>query len=566
MVIATRPTPEQFAAADWAAILPLYDALASRPLNTGDADAWLADWSALDEAVEEAQERASVAYTIDTLDPAKEAIHLRFSGEIAPRMHEQRVRLAMRLLELGYTRDDLTTLLRRFRNQVELFREANVPLNAELQKLNARYQKITGAFMVDWDGVEKTIPQLAPYLLSHDRAVRERALRTMAEPYVERRDELADIFDRQYALRQEVARNAGFAHYRDFAHRENDRFDYTPDDCERFHAAVEETVVPAAERLLARRRRQMGLDTLRPWDLQPDPLGRPPLKPFDEVGTLIDRGTTIFARVDPTLGGYFKMMADEGLLDLDSRKGKAPGGYCTGFPYSKRPFIFMNAVGVANDVDTLLHEAGHAFHEFEADRLPLLWQRFPGAEMAEVGSMAMELLAAPFLAAEDGGYYSAEDARRARIEHLQSIILMFPHIAAVDAFQHWIYTSGEGHDRDARDAAWLRIQDRFMRGVDWSGLTAERLARWYRQLHIFLFPFYYIEYGIAQLGALQVWRNSLRDPSSAVTAYRHALALGATVPLPQLFEAAGARFAFDTATFGELVALVEEQLGVMGDG
>jgi oligoendopeptidase F len=307
----------------------------------------------------------------------------------------------------------------------------------------------------------------------------------------------------------------------------------------------------------------MGLDALRPWDTLVDPEGRPALKPFEKVDTLIGQAEVIFDRVDPTLGGYFETMANEHLLDLDSRKGKAPGGYCIDYPYRGRPFIFMNAVGINDDVATLLHEAGHAFHVFESHHIPLYWMRHPGAEMSEVASMSMELLTAPYLAKADGGYYAPDEARRARIEHLEGVLQTLPHVASVDAFQHWIYTSGEGHDRDARDAAWLRIRDRFEQGIDWSGLEQERIGRWYRQLHIFLIPFYYIEYGIAQLGALQVWRNSLKDQAEALAAYRRALALGATKPLPQLFGAAGAHLTFDAETMGGLVALVEAQLAAL---
>ncbi len=556
-------SPQAFAAATWDDILPYFEELANRPLDRDDragTEAWLRDWSTLETLLAEASSLAAIAYSTDTADPAKEEAHLRFSSQIAPRTQEQRVRLAGRLLDLGYERPDLAVTLRKFRNQRDLFREENLPLLTEAQSLNARYQKITGGFTVEWDGEEKTIPQIRPYLLGQDRAERERAFRLGARPYIEARDELAGIFDRQYAIRQEIARNAGFADYRDYTHQDKGRFDYTVADCERFHEAVEQTVVPAVARLHERRRQRMGLDTLRPWDTGPDPEGRPPLKPYGAVDELIGRAETIFERVDPALGGYFRTMAEEGLLDLDSRKGKAPGGYCTSLPYRRRPFIFMNAAGVAGDVRTLLHEAGHAFHGFEAFELPFIWQRHPGSEMAEVASMTMELLSAPFLGRDEGGYYADADARRARAEHLEGILGLLPHIASVDAFQHWIYTGGEGHDRDARDAAWLRIRERFERGIDWSGLRAERVSRWYSQLHIFLYPFYYIEYGIAQIGALQVWRNSLRDPERALADYRRALALGGTRPLTALFEAAGARLAFDAATMGELVALVEGEL------
>lgn len=564
MSIRTLPdSAAAFADAGWDDIAPYYDDLATRPLDRATAEAWLRAWSALDELVQEAASRASVAYTTDTADPAKEARHLRFASEIGPRLGEQRVRLAARLLDLGYDRPGLATTVRRFRNSRELFREANVPLGAAVQRLNSQYQKITGGMTAEWEGEERTLPQLAPFLQDPDRATRERAYRLRAQPYIAARDQLAEIFSQQYALRQEIARNADFADYRDYVHQEKNRFDYTPADCERFHEAVEATFVPAVARLQEKQRRAMGLATLRPWDLAPDPQGRPPLKPFNDMTGLIDPARAIFARIDPTLGGYFATMADGGLLDLASRKGKAPGGYCTSFPHVGVPFIFMNAVGIAGDVKTLLHESGHAFHTFAARAQPLLFQRHPGSEMAEVASMAMELLAAPYLGRDQGGYYTPEQARRDRIDHLEGILEFFPHCASVDAFQHWLYTSGAGADAAARDAAWLRIRSRFEPGVDFAGLDAARIARWYQQLHIFLYPFYYIEYGIAQLGALQIWRNSLRDPQGALTAYREALALGATVPLPELFATAGARLVFDRAGMAELVALVEGELATL---
>jgi oligoendopeptidase F len=262
--------------------------------------------------------------------------------------------------------------------------------------------------------------------------------------------------------------------------------------------------------------------------------------------------------VAPAFGDQFQTMIDERLLDLVSRKGKAPGGYCETLHYRGRPFIFMNAVGVNDDVNTLLHEAGHSFHAFEAHEGTLIWQRHPGLEMCEL--MSMELLAAPYLGREQGGFFALEELKRARIEHLEDILVTLGHVASVDAFQSWIYTSGEGGDAAARDAAWLRIRSRFERGVDWSGLEQERITRWYRQLHIFLYPFYYIEYGIAQLGALQVWRNSLTDQPRAVEQYRAALALGNTRPLPDLYRAAGVEFTFDVKSIGALVRLVEDEL------
>lgn len=559
-------SPQDLAQATWADIEPHYERLATQPLD--GVDAWLRDWSRFEEILGEAHSLASVAYTSDTTDPDKEAAHLRFARDIGPRAREQGVRLGRRLLSSGYSAPDLEMVLRRLRNQEKIFREANVPLFGELQALSSAWQKLAGGLSASWEGRQVALPALRIHQASPDRLVRERAYRLHLGAYAEKRDQIADIFDRQYQLRQTVARNAGFADYRDYAHAEKNRFDYTPADCERFHQAVEETVVPAVRRLLARRRELMGLEALRPWDAIDgmmgvvDPLGRPALQPFSDVDALAARAQAIFRRVDAGLGDFFEVMREEGLLDLDSRQGKAPGGYCTSFPFRKRPFIFMNATGTDSDVRTLLHEAGHAFHTFEVHASqPLTFQRHPGAEMAEVASMSMELLAAPYLGQDAGGFFSPEDEKRSRAAHLQGILVVLAHIASVDAFQHWIYTSGEGHDRDARDREWLRLRERFQPGLDWSGLDDLRVGRWLAQPHIVMYPFYYIEYGIAQLGALQVWRNALEDQAEAVGAYRRALALGATRSLPELFGAAGARLVFDHRGMGDLVALVEDRLG-----
>lgn len=552
-------TPDAFADATWPEIVPYFDELAQCPLAPDNVEAWLQDWSLLESLLSEAASLALIAYTTDTADPVKEAAHIRFASMILPQMQEQHVRLGKRLLDLGYQADPIQTMVRSLRNQIDIFREANVPLLAETQKLNARYQKITGSMIVEWEGEQKTIPQLQPFLLVADRGARERAFRLQTRPYVEQRSALADLFDEMYAIRMQVAQNAGFDNYRDYVFREKDRFDYTPADCEQLHAAVEATFVPAVRRLYEQRREQMGLAALRPWDVDVDPHGRQPLQPFQAVDTLVEGAARIFQKVDPALGTYFGTLSREHLLDLESRFGKAPGGYCRGLAHRKRPFIFMNAVGLAGDVQTLLHESGHAFHIFEAAPLPLLWQRHYGMEMAEVASMSMELLAAPYLDKAHGGLYDPEDYRRARVQHLEAILLLMPHMAAVDAFQHWIYTDPAGADRDARDAAWLRIRSRFEQGIDWSGLDAERVARWYRQLHIFQYPFYYVEYGIAQLGALQIWRNSLEDQAGALAGYRRALALGGTRPLPELYAAAGAQLLFDAGSLSDLVDLIETE-------
>ncbi|MBA3658214.1 MAG: M3 family oligoendopeptidase [Gemmatimonadales bacterium] len=552
-------SPDAFAQAGWDDIAPYFERLAARAIDAESTESWLREWSRLEELVTEAAALAMIAYTIDTSSAEKEAAHLRFSSEILPKMEERSVELARLLVESGYDAPEFATTMARFRTSIAIFREANVPIFAELEELSAKYQRITGSMTVRWEGEDRPLPQLQPFLKSADRGVREAAFRAAAQPYMDQQKALAALFDRMYALRQRAAKNAGFANFRDYIFPAKFRFDYSPADTERFHVAVERTVAPAVERLLEERRRRLGLDSLRPWDLAVDPYRSDPLRPFENADELVTKARRVFDRVAPDLGREFQTMIDERLLDLESRRGKAPGGYCETLHHRGRPFIFMNAVGLVDDVMTLLHEAGHAFHAFASHELPLIWQRHPGSEAAELASMSMELLASPHLA-EPQGLFTEEAALGAWIEHLEDVLLSLAHIASVDAFQNWIYTSPDGGDAGARDREWLRLRSRFERGVDWSGLDAERVARWYRQLHIFMYPFYYIEYGIAQVGALQIWRNSLDDPIGAVRRYREALRLGATRSLPELYRTAGARLTFDAATIADLVARVEEQI------
>jgi oligoendopeptidase F len=551
--------PADIADATWADLAPLYEALADEPLTPSTVRAWLAAWSALDSVVEEAYGIAMIDYTADTRDPRREAAYLRWATEIAPKLHEVHVRLGRRLLPLEADVPDLAVLLRETRTDVAIFREENLPRMAELEEMEAAYDKVAGGLTVLWDGEEKTIPALQPYLLEQNRAIRERAFRAGAGAYLAHRDELADLFDRMVRVRHALAKEAGFASYRDYAFVAKYRFDYSPADCVRFHDAVEHVVLPAIRRLHEDRQHRLGVDTLRPWDLQVRP-GRPTrLVPFRTTEEFLDGAQRIFDTLDHQLGAEFREMVDERLLDLESRPGKAPGGYCTRLPYRGKPFIFMNAVGVHDDVSTLIHEAGHAFHAFATVPIPYLWQRSTGHEAAELASMTMELLAAPCLAVPTG-YYSPTDAADAQIDHLEDLLLGLPHIACVDAFQHWIYTDGVDATPTERDARWLEIRARFEPDVDYSGLEPERVARWYRQSHIHTAPFYYIEYGIAQLAALQVWHDSRRDSAGALRRYRAALALGGTRSLPEIYATAGASLVFDAVDMAPLVAEVERRI------
>jgi oligoendopeptidase F len=403
-------------------------------------------------------------------------------------------------------------------------------------------------------------------LYETDRSVRQRAWETREARLMQERQNINELWEKFMSVRLKIAENAGMPDYRAYMWKQKFRFDYSPEDCKSFHAAIEQVVVPAATRALERRRQRLGVDTLRPWDLFVDPLASTSIKPYETIEEFKSRSRAIFEQVDPKFGEYFQIMMDEGLLDLESRKNKAPGAYSLGLHVAHRPFVFMNAINTSDDVQTILHEGGHAFHEFERAHVHF-YQRgemYLPAEFAEVASMGMELIASPYKTKELGGFYTESEAARAMIELLEGIITFWPYMALVDAFQHWIYEHpAEGSVASRCEEKWADLWDRFVPGIDYSGLEEFKKTYWHRQGHIFESPFYYIEYGLAQLGAAQVWANSLKDQKKAVADYRKALALGATVPLPQLFAAAGAKFSFDASTLQESVDLMEEVIREM---
>jgi oligoendopeptidase F len=541
----------------WAQIEPHYAELAGQPLSPASITGWLADWTRLAELVYERFQRLYVAITVDTTDQASKQQYDSFLDDIYPNARAADQTLKEKLLASGLEPAGFEIPLKNLRAEAEIFRSENLPLLTEELKLDAEYDQIIGAQTVVWEGQERTVTQLSPVYQDHDRAVRERAWRLAAELQLADRDAINDLWTRLLPLRVRLAQNAGLPGYRDYRWKQMLRHYYTPQDCTRFHRAIELAAVPAARRIYEARRGNLGVETLRPWDLEVDELGRPPLKPYTDIGQLQDGVSAVFHRVDPQLGEYFDTMRREGLLDLENRKGKAPGGYCTDFLASKRPFIFMNAVGLHDDLQTLLHEGGHAFHTFEITALPYIQQKQIGNEIAEVASTGMELLASPYLSMQ-GGFYTPADAARALTTNLQELIRFWPYMAVVDAFQHWMYEHPQAASQPAsRDACWSELWDRFIIGVDWSGLEDEKATGWQRKPHITQEPFYYIEYGLAQLGALQVWRNARRDQAAAVRLYRQALALGATAGLTELYQAAGARLIFDVEPLQELIDLME---------
>jgi oligoendopeptidase F len=552
--------PEQVELKTWEQIEPWYQKLLALPIQSADdLERWLIAAGELNSAVSQEGVERYIAMTCQTDDPEREAAYLSYIRDIEPKLKPMQNEVRNRYLDSPYRAElpaqRYEVFNRAQENRRRLYREANIPRETKLAELEQRYQKTMGAMTVSFQGQERTLAQMAPFLEETDRSIRQTAWELAANRRLADRDPLDDLFDEMLGLRVEIAKEAGFVTFVDFAFRQRERFDYGVDDALRFHQAVEKVVVPLARQIQEQHREALGVPTLRPWDVAVDSLGRPPLKPFDDVSKLAEGTETIFHEVDPELGAQFSYLRDQSLLDLANRKGKAPGGYQTTLEDDRLPFIFMNAVGLDSDVRTLLHEGGHAFHTLACRGEPLAAYRECPLEFCEVASMSMELLGARKLEP----FYDQAEAERSYRKLLEGIVLILPWIATVDAFQHWIYTHPD-HTRADRRAAWKGVIDRFGGIIDWSGYDAARDHSWHRQLHIFLYPFYYIEYGIAQLGALQIWRRALTDRAGAVADYRRALGLGGSRPLPELFAVAGTRFGFDEALIAPLTQQIGEEL------
>lgn len=565
--------PADLDASSWENIEPLLAALRDREIDAADEfERWLLDRSELEAAISEAAALLYIGMTCHTEDQDRQRAYASFVEHVAPKvmplgfaLDKKQAALAKRF-DLGRR---YAVLNRDTISSVEIFREQNVPIQTELAMLSTEYQTVIGAMMVEFDGRERTLPQMGVYQESTDRGVRERAWRAVADRRAADADRISGIYDRMVAKRHTMATNAGFGDYVGYAFKQMRRFDYTPALCFAFHEAIERRVMPFVARLQARRQRDMGLGALRPWDIGVDPKGRGPLAPFEGGVELVAKTKRVFSRMSPELSSMFESLgdgandqgADGGAsLDLDSRKGKAPGGYQYMRDRMRAPFIFMNAAGQHRDVETMVHEAGHAFHSMYCTDEPLMHYREAPIEFAEVASMSMELLSMPYW---DAYYADPEDLARARRQQLEGSLALLPWIATIDAFQHWVY-SNPAHTRAQRAQAWLALEARFGHQgyrVDWSGLEAHRATVWQRQSHLFGHPFYYVEYGIAQLGALGLWLTSLEQgEDAALEAYRRALSLGGSRPLPELFAAAGLPFDFGDATVARLVERVEKEL------
>ncbi|GAB3750159.1 M3 family oligoendopeptidase [Spirosoma pomorum] len=571
IAVLTRPDRrfigEDVQLAGWDDVKPFFDELLQRPIqNSDDLQQWLLDRSELESYL---SEEFAWRYIRMTCDTANEELVNRlnfFIETIQPPMTSYGNDLDLKAVNSPFlsqlTDEGYEVMVRGMKQAIEIFRAENIPLQTEAQTEERKYGAIAGAMTVTIDGKEMTLPEASDRLQSTNRAVREEAWRKVWERRFQDHEVLDQLFDRLRNLRHQIAVNAGFANFRDYSFAALGRFDYTPQDCFNFHASVADAVVPMLNELAEERKEKLGVDPLRPWDTKVDVDGRPPLKPFATGAELIEKAITCFDRLDKELGDDLRIMRAMGHLDLESRKGKAPGGYNYPLEEIGVPFIFMNATSSLRDLVTMVHEGGHAVHSFLTRTLPLKAFRNPPMEVAELASMSMELLSMDHW---DVFFADPGELRRAKLQHLESIIETLPWVATIDKFQHWIYENPEHTVADRREN-WVRIYDEFADSItDWSGITYYKEYIWQRQLHLYEVPFYYIEYGIAQLGAIGVWRNYRRDPAAGLTGYKAALSLGYKAPIREIYAAADVPFDFSRDYIRDLMDFVRQEIDKLRD-
>jgi len=558
--------PSDFTITTWDALQPYFEDLKNRPLDNLEAlQRWLKDVSELEAVISEDASWRQIKMTCDTTDKNLEEAFTYFCLEIEPKMKPYFFDLNKKLLDCPFTKDLNRSVyfpyLRNVDNMVKLYREENVPIQAELSVQAQQYGVISGKMTVTLTGKEYTLQQAARFLQNPDRALREEVFRKISSRRLEDKEKLDELFDELLKRRQQVAQNAGFDNYRDYKFRELGRFDYTPEECFQFHEAVKEHILPLQKMLTLHRKKRLGLDVMRPWDTDAEPEGVEPLHPFETGKELAEKAIAVFGKLRPYFAQCLQTMVAMGRLDLESRKGKAPGGYNCPLAETGVPFIFMNAAGTVGDLITMMHEGGHAVHSFLSHPLPLsAFKEYP-MEIAELASMSMELFTMEYW---NEFFSNEDDLHRAQLEEMERVISVLPWIATIDKFQHWLYTH-PGHSRQERKENWLAILNEFTTGVvDWRGFEEYRAYFWQKQLHLYEVPFYYIEYGIAQLGAIAMWRQYRQNKEQALDNYMNALSLGYTRTLKELYEAAGIRFDFSPAYIQELGSFVKERLEEMG--
>jgi oligoendopeptidase F len=557
--------PADFKVTNWDALQPYFEQLQNRDINDKNAlEQWLADISELEAVISEDAAWRQINMTCYTDNKEYEDAFTYFCMEIEPQMKPYGFELNKKLQDSPYAKEldaaQYFPYLRNVGNAIQLYRADNVPLQAEASVLAQQYGAISAKMSVEIDGKEYTLQQAAKFLQNPDRELREKTFRKVAARRLEDKDQLNELFNKLLAIRQQVAVNAGFENYRDYKFRELGRFDYTPEDCYKFHDAVKEHIMPLQAMLIKHRQQRLGLDVMRPWDGDAEPAGTQPLHPFETGKELSDKAAEVFSRLRPYFSQCLDTMTDMKRLDLESRKGKAPGGYNCPLAETGVPFIFMNAAGTIGDVITMMHEGGHAVHSFLTHSLKLsAFKEYP-MEIAELASMSMEL----FSMEHWDVFFNETELKRAQLEELERVISVLPWIATIDKFQHWLYTH-PGHTNEERDVQWLAILNEFSTGItDWSGFEEYRTHFWQKQLHLFEVPFYYIEYGIAQLGAIAMWRQYRQNKEQALDNYMKALSLGYTKTLKELYATAGIQFDFSPAYVKELGAFVKDALVAAG--
>ncbi|MFC6998703.1 M3 family oligoendopeptidase [Rufibacter roseus] len=554
--------PADFEVKDWASLEPIFEELKNRPINSQkELEKWISDRSELESVLSENLAWRYIRMTCDTQDEALTEAFQFFVTEIEPKASPYDDAFNRKLVESPYVEgldsERFFIYLRGVKRAIELFREENIPLQTEISTKQQQYGAIAGAMMVTLDGEEMTLQRAADRLKKTDRAVREEAYRAIQERRLQDKEKLDELFTELIQLRHQVAKNAGFDNFRDYMFAALGRFDYRPEDTFAFHQAIREKVVPVISQIDREHKELLGVDTLRPWDLEVDPSQLPPLEPFQTGEELLEKTIECFYRLDSFLGDCLVTMREMGHLDLESRKGKAPGGYNYPLDEIGVPFIFMNATSSLRDVVTLLHEGGHAVHSFLTRDLPLNSSKHPPSEVAELASMSMELLT---LDHWDIFFSNQEDLVRAKRQHLEGVLETFPWVATIDKFQHWVYENPE-HTVEERHQNWVRIFEEFnLHEVDWSGLEHLKPYIWQKQLHLYEVPFYYIEYAMAQLGAVAVWKRFKEEPASALEGYKNALSLGYTATIGEIYAAAGIRFDFSSEYIQSLVDFIKDEL------
>ncbi|MDB5230896.1 MAG: oligoendopeptidase [Chitinophagaceae bacterium] len=557
-----RYLPADFKLTTWEALEPFFKELSERPIHVKeDLEQWMKDMSELEAVVSEDACWRQINMTRDTTDTKLEEVFTFFCMEIQPKMQPYADKLNKKLVKSPFIKDldpkKYFTYIRNVKKSIELFREANIPIQAELSVMQQQYGVIAGKMTIEVNGQEFTLQQASKFLESHDRNLREEVYRKINERRLQDKDAMNDLYSKLMEKRQQVAHNAGFENYRDYKFAELGRFDYTKEDCFQFHEAVKLHVIPLVEKIYQRKKAKLGIDPLRPWDTEAEPEGVKPLTPFSTGDELLEKSVKCLRSLNPFFADCLVKMKSMGHLDLESRKGKAPGGYNCPLAESGAPFIFMNAAGQMHDVTTMVHESGHAIHSFLSHELELsAFKEYP-MEIAEVASMSMELFTMDHW---DAFFDNKEDLQRAKEHQLERTITIFPWIAIIDKFQHWVYENSN-HTIEERTGKWMEILEEFSTNViDFTGLDQYREIGWQRQLHLFEVPFYYIEYGIAQLGAIGMWMQYKQNPQQAVDNYINSLSLGGTRTLPELYSAAGLKFDLSPAHIKTLMEFVNVEM------